>query len=55
MTPAKLTRRLPVILLLLLPLAALTAADGPEQKPNIVLIMADDLGTARPAAAAARR
>jgi len=33
-----------VLLLAILPLGALHAADAPRQKPNIVLIFADDLG-----------
>jgi len=31
-------------ILLLTPLATLHAADAPKQKPNIVVILADDLG-----------
>ena len=40
------TRRILVTLLALLlaPLAALHAADAPAQKPNILVILADDLG-----------
>ena len=30
--------------LLVAPMAALCAADAPEQKPNIILFLADDLG-----------
>ena len=33
-----------LISLLLIPLAALHAADAPAKKPNIIFIMADDLG-----------
>lgn len=34
-----------VVLLLLTPLAALYASDAPARKPNILLLVADDLAT----------
>ena len=36
-------RRL-LALLLLTPLAALTAADAPAKKPNVIIILVDDMG-----------
>jgi len=36
------TRLLPQIALLPAPLAALRAGDAPKQKPNVVLLLADD-------------
>jgi len=33
-----------LVLLLIAPLAALTAADAPAKKPNVIIILVDDMG-----------